>query len=126
MQKTPISSAPTQPSRQASKQAWIDRLERRDANTLVMRCDCTDFRHEVRLEIDANDGWEGPMGTFQLHLIRQPSLFKRIVIAINYLFGRRPLMWGGWYEIDGTLLNEYQLTQLRDFLNEKLSSNGGL
>ena len=108
------------------KQEWLDRLERRDANTLVMQCDCTDFRHEVRLEIDQEGGWQGPMGTLQLHLVRQPSFFKRTAIAINYLFGRRPLMWGGWYEIDGTLLNEHQLTQLRDFLSEKLSSDGKL
>lgn len=100
---------------------WLDRLKRRDDNTLVINCDCTDQRHEIHFEIEPTDGsYGGPIGTFQLNLIRQPSFFKRVVIAVNYLFGRHPLMWGGWYEIDGAILNEYELKKLRDFITEKL------
>jgi len=106
-----------------NKQEFLEDEKQKDKNILIMPCDCYALDHLVHFEITKDGSFNSISGTLQVFLNRQPSFWKRLVIGFKYIFKRQP---SEWYEIDGTILNEYQLTKLRDFITEKLNSNGNV
>ena len=110
-----------------NKEELIKYLHNRDDDRLVIPCDCKDLAHIVHFEITKDGGFDTYEGNIQLFLNRQPSIFKRLIIGLEYIFNIKKLTGrAGWYQIDNTLMNQYQLEKLRDFITEKLKSNGNI
>jgi hypothetical protein len=78
---------------------------------LFVLCDCGDCAHQALLIADIDDKW-GSSVCLEYHLSTYKNIFKRIWVAIKYVFGYRS-KYGEWDEI---IINPTEVKRIRDFL----------
>ena len=61
----------------------------------LLTCKCGDISHQLIIGYHLDDPGEVFLG---VHLVREPNIFKRILIAFKYVFGKR-CIYGDFDEI---------------------------
>lgn len=77
---------------------------------LHIDCDCMDYCHTMRFWYDNEDN----MLYNTIHLRPLQPWYKRIWIAIKFIFGKSGDKWNG--NFDNWILNRYQVTKLKNYL----------
>ena len=101
------------------KDRILESLKDKGDNTLLLPCDCDTHSHITAVRAFRDNGASPLEIHIEASLRRQPDFFGRLLIAFFYIFGSDEMN----YEYDTNILNEYQVTKLRDFLNKKLKEN---
>lgn len=81
---------------------------------MLFTCKCGDHGHQFILGYN-NDETEV---FISVHLVREHNIFKRIWIALKYVFGRRSI-YGDFDEVILSPLDAPKLQQAVDFLNRQ-------
>ena len=79
----------------------------------IFKCSCLDLAHIF--EVNKDSLHEGGVD-FVIKLNRQPTLWRRLKVAINYMRGKEGSSWD--WDFDAVALNKEQKQELVDFLNE--------
>lgn len=75
--------------------------------TYYFQCDCSSQEHTFGVEFDV----ENKEVSMHMQLVKHPSIFKRIVVAVKYIFGYTTRFGGHW---DLAIMNE---ERFMDFYN---------
>lgn len=92
----------------------------KNEDTDILLCDCFSAEHQIIVNYDK----ENKLVYFSVHLITYQNIFKRIWVAVKYVFGYTS-KYGHW---DSVILNEQDKDKIQkivdvlevvDVLNEK-------
>ena len=81
----------------------------RQDHTHLLVCKCGDISHQCYISYD-NDYNEVSLA---IHLVREPSIFKRFIIALKYVFGQRSI----YGDFDEIILSPADASKLQDVVN---------
>ena len=84
----------------------------RQAHTDLLVCKCGDISHQCVLAYDNDDNEV----SLEIHLVREINIFKRMFIALKYIFGARSI-YGDFDEIILSPLDAPKLQAAVDHLN---------
>ena len=87
-----------------------------DKEIIHIDCDCMDASHSMRFWYDS----EFNQIYTTIHLQPLAPWYKRVWIAIKFIFGKSGNKWDG--EFDNWVINRHQIIKLRDYLNELINS----
>lgn len=76
----------------------------KDNKTYYFQCECSSQDHTIGISFDAED----KEVTLHTQLAQHNSFFKRLVLAVKYVFGQTPT-YGHW---DTTMMNEEKFMDL--------------
>lgn len=82
-------------------------------------CDCGDVSHQFIVSWYPDDEDWRDMLYFQVHLNQTNGFWKRLWIAVQYLFGHR----SNFGSFDEILLNKHSAKQLQEALNRFIAAN---
>lgn len=82
----------------------------------ILVCKCGDVSHQCIISYNYDDS---PKEVFlSVHLVREPNILKRMVIAIKYVFGARSI-YGDFDEVILSPKDASKLQKAVDYLKEQ-------
>ena len=82
---------------------------------LFVLCDCKSPEHQMVLTKGIDNKW-GSFISVEFHLVTYRNIFKRVWVAVKYIFGYRS-RYGEW---DDILINTDEAERIRDYINKFL------
>lgn len=86
---------------------------------LFVLCDCKNPEHQLVLTADVDKEW-GSFISVETHLTTYRNIFKRVWVAVKYVFGHRS-KYGEW---DDVLIDPTEAERIRDYINKFLDEDG--
>ena len=84
----------------------------------VLLCDCGSAEHQILIHMDKDDGYREVI--LSPHLVTYRNIFKRIKVAVRYIFGYK-CKYGSWDSIIVSERNYLPLKKAVEFIENKKS-----